>query len=86
MNNSDAVSIVSSHISAASTEMIRHDPFSTFQSQVVNLSKKSWPNLATDAFEVTRIEGGSFNRVVAVRVNASKTRSPLLKRYAKRVL
>jgi hypothetical protein len=86
MDSTDAVSIASSEISATSTEMIGHEPFSTFQSKVINLCKKKWPNLATDAFEVTRMEGGSFNRVVAVRVDASKTRSPLLKRYAKKVL
>jgi hypothetical protein len=86
MDNSDLVSIASSEISATSTEMIGHEPFSTFQSKVVSLCKNNWPNIATDAFEVRHMEGGSFNRIVAVRVDASKTRSPWFKRHAKNFL
>jgi hypothetical protein len=86
MDNTDSVSIASSEISDTSTEMIGHEPFSTFQHKIFSLCKKNWPNLATDAYEVAHMEGGSFNRVVAVRVDASKTRSPWLKRHAKKVL
>jgi hypothetical protein len=86
MDNSDSVSVASSNISATSTEMIGHEPFSTFQSKVVSLCKKNWPELATDAFQVTHMEGGSFNRVVAVRVDASKTHCPWFKRHARKFL
>jgi hypothetical protein len=86
MDTSDAASIASSELSTTSTEMFEHEPFSSFQSKVIKLCGKEWPGLATDAFQVTQMEGGSYNRVVAVQVDVSKTRSVSLRRQVANAL
>jgi hypothetical protein len=86
MDTSDAVSIAPSVLSTTSTEMFEHEPFSSFQSKALKLCKKNWPSLATGAFQVTHMDGGSYNRIVAVQVDASKTRSKWLKRQTQNAL
>jgi aminoglycoside phosphotransferase (APT) family kinase protein len=79
------VSVSSSDASTTSTEVFEHEPFSTFQSKVIDLCKENWPHLSTKAFEVTRMEGGSYNRVIGVSVDVSKTQLPWYERHAKQL-
>jgi hypothetical protein len=72
MEISDAVSIASSELSTTSTQEFEHEPFSTFQTKVTKLCKRTWPGLATGAFETHRMEGGSYNRVISLKVDAAK--------------
>lgn len=66
--------------------MFDHEPFHTFQSKVVLLCKEKWPTLSSNAFEVSRIEGGSYNRVVDVKVDTFKVKQHWYKRHTKRAL
>jgi len=84
--DTDAVSVASSDVSTSSTEVFEHEPFSAFQTRVIDLCKKNWPNLSTKAFEVTRMEGGSYNRVVGLKVDVSKIKLPWYERHAKQFL
>ena len=52
----------------------------------MDLCKKNWPNLSTQAFRVTRTEGGSYNRVIRLEVDASKIKMPWYERHAKQIL
>jgi aminoglycoside phosphotransferase (APT) family kinase protein len=84
--DADEVSVASSDYSTTSTELFDHEPFSTFQSKVIDLCKKTWPHLSTKAFKVTCMEGGSYNRVIGVSVDVSKKQLPWYKRHAKQLL
>ncbi|KAF1842801.1 uncharacterized protein K460DRAFT_289421 [Cucurbitaria berberidis CBS 394.84] len=81
----DAASIAVSEISTTSTEMFEHEPFETLQTKVIELSKKMWPRLATDAFRVTRMEGGSYNRVLGIQVDSSKKQMSWILRHAQKL-
>jgi aminoglycoside phosphotransferase (APT) family kinase protein len=80
----DAISIVDSEISNTSTEEFEHEPFETFQSKVFEFCKKEWPQLAGDTFEITRMEGGSYNRVVCIKVDTHKKRSNWFQRLVQK--
>ncbi|KAJ4371993.1 hypothetical protein N0V83_003766 [Neocucurbitaria cava] len=82
-NTNDAASIASSDVSFTSTMNFEHEPFEVFQSKVAELCKEKWPRLSTDAFTITRMEGGSFNRIIALQVDTSKTQLPWIQRHAR---
>ncbi|KAH6878575.1 hypothetical protein BKA58DRAFT_452712 [Alternaria rosae] len=83
---SDAASIKSSDNSTTSTEEFGHEPFDTFQFKAVELCEKQWPNLSKDAFTVTHMDGGSYNRVLGVQVDGSWRQASWLKRQAQMLL
>ncbi|KAH7357354.1 hypothetical protein BKA66DRAFT_428206 [Pyrenochaeta sp. MPI-SDFR-AT-0127] len=75
-----ASSVTSSELSTTSTEMFEHEPFSTLQARAIELCKTIWPSLTIKAFQVIRMEGGSFNRVAKIRVDTSKKHSNWIQR------
>lgn len=82
----DTASIASSDMSTTSTEMFEHEPFDTFQSKVSELCRKEWPHLCKDALTITRMDGGSYNRVIGVRVDSSGEQASWIKREVLRFL
>ncbi|KAF2792892.1 hypothetical protein K505DRAFT_197738, partial [Melanomma pulvis-pyrius CBS 109.77] len=58
-----------------------HEPFATFQSKVLSLCGGLWPTLHHKAFEVTRMSGGVFNRIISIKVDPSKQCLPFYKRW-----
>jgi len=84
--DNDAASIASSENSTTSTEEFEHEPFDTFQFKAVELCEKQWPHLSKDAFTVTRMDGGSYNRVLGVRFDGSWRQTSWLKRQAQMFL
>lgn len=83
---SDVASITSSDNSTTSTEEFEHEPFDTFQFKAVELCEKQWPHLSRDAFTVTRMDGGSYNRVFGMQVDGSWRQASWLKRQAQMLL
>jgi hypothetical protein len=86
LNASDVASVASSRLSTTSTEEFEHKPFSTFRNKVMQLCKQNWLDLAADAFEIARMEGGSYNRVISVKVDDTKKNATCFNRCAKRFL
>ncbi|CAO2656527.1 Nn.00g053300.m01.CDS01 [Neocucurbitaria sp. VM-36] len=85
-NTNDSASIASSIVSITSTENFEHEPFETFQGKVAELCKQKWPRLATDAFTITHMDGGSYNRVVAVQIDTSKKQLAWIQRHARNLV
>jgi aminoglycoside phosphotransferase (APT) family kinase protein len=83
---SDSASIASSEVSTTSTEMFEHEPFDTFQLKVVGLCQKEWPQLSKDAFSITRMDGGSYNRVISIQVDGSRKQAGWLQCQVRQVL
>jgi hypothetical protein len=69
MGASDAAPLASSEYSKTSTEIFDNEPFSSFFAKIVKICKKEWPDLTTEAFEVTHMDGGSYHRVTGVKVD-----------------
>jgi hypothetical protein len=65
---SDAASCASSEHYTTSTEEFEHEPFSSIKTKALRLCRTTWPELAEGAFEVVCMEGGSYNRVIGVKV------------------
>jgi aminoglycoside phosphotransferase (APT) family kinase protein len=82
----DTTSNAGSDISTTSTEMFEHEPFDTFQSKVLELCKSQWPHLSKDAFTITRMDGGSYNRVLGVQLDNSWKQTSWFKRQVQEVL
>lgn len=55
-----------SQISEPSTIQFEHEPFETFKDRVLLLCRSVWPNENAAAFKISRMEGGSYNRVVGI--------------------
>ena len=83
---SDAASIASSENSTTSTEEFEHEPFDTFQVKAVELCAKLWPHLSKDAFTITRMDGGSYNRVLGIQIDGSRRQAGWLMRQAQTIL
>ena len=79
----DSASIASSDVSTTSTEMFEHEPFETFQIKVAELCQKEWPNLSKDSFTITRMDGGSYNRVINIQVDGSRYQASWLERQVR---
>ncbi|EAT87958.1 hypothetical protein SNOG_04198 [Parastagonospora nodorum SN15] len=82
VDDSDAASCASSERSTTSTEEFEHEPFSAFKTQVTQLCEDVWPHLSPGAFEVTHMEGGSYNCVIGVQGDMSHKRISWLQRHA----
>jgi hypothetical protein len=81
----DTASVAASALSITSTEMFQHEPFITFRYDSRSFCKKNWPHLAASAFKITLMEGGSYNHVVRLTVDVSKTRFTRFQRHAKQL-
>jgi hypothetical protein len=53
---------------------------------VLQLCKQKWPELAADAFEISHMEGGFYNRVISVKVDDTKKNATRFYRRARRFL
>jgi len=82
---SDVASCAPSERSTTSTEEFEHEPFSAFKTKVNQLCESIWPRLLPGAFEVTHMEGGSYNRVIGVHVDVSLKRTSWLQYHAARL-
>ncbi|KAG9188130.1 hypothetical protein G6011_02053 [Alternaria panax] len=85
-NEDENASIASSDMSLNSTEMFEHEPFDTFQSKVSELCRREWPHICKDALIITRMDGGSYNRVIGVQIDGSEEQASWLKRQVLRFL
>ena len=56
--------------------MYEHEPFDTFQHKVANLCQELRKDVASDCFEVTRLKGGSYNRVISITFNMKRKDCP----------
>lgn len=62
----------SSCVSESSTVVYSHETYATFESRVHELCRLLWPSAAEDeSFEVERLKGGSFNRVISIKTPPS---------------
>jgi hypothetical protein len=52
--------------------MFEHESFDTFKSKVTKFCKKKGQRLPEDAFTITRMGGGSYNRIISIHVDESK--------------
>ncbi|KAL8756778.1 MAG: hypothetical protein Q9199_002702 [Rusavskia elegans] len=62
----------SSCVSKSSTLAFSHEPYETFESRVHQLCRLLWPSATEDeSFEVERLKGGSYNRVIGIKTPPS---------------
>ncbi|KAL8752081.1 MAG: hypothetical protein Q9184_005856, partial [Pyrenodesmia sp. 2 TL-2023] len=52
-------------VSQTSTAEYEHEPFDQYVSKVQQLCRKLWPS-ATEDFEIERLKGGAFNRIIGI--------------------
>ncbi len=70
--DSDGESVYSSDssrtgVSDSSTLVYSHEPYETFQSQVLQLCHDLWPTLY-QKYTIERLKGGSYNRIIGINV------------------
>ncbi|KAF2093466.1 hypothetical protein NA57DRAFT_48185 [Rhizodiscina lignyota] len=57
----------SDEVSESSTIVYEHESFETFQHRVKRFCSTQWPNATEDCFEISRLDGGAFNRVIGIK-------------------
>jgi hypothetical protein len=72
-------------VSVTSTENFEHEPFETFQEKVKDLCQHLYPTRPRDAFTITRMEGGGYNRVIGIEVAAPKPQLSKFNSWLKQV-
>lgn len=66
---SDAGSDASDAESETSTIIYGHEPFETFKDRMHRLCCTHWPSATANCFEVSRMAGGGFNRIIGITYN-----------------
>ncbi len=56
----------SSDVSESPSVVSDHEPFATFGLRVLGLAVNLWPSSDTNDFDVERLRGGSFHRVIGL--------------------
>ncbi|KAF2874700.1 phosphotransferase enzyme family-domain-containing protein [Massariosphaeria phaeospora] len=74
-------------VSTTSTIEFEHEPFDTFQEKVLQLCHQDvYPDVPADAIQITRMEGGSYNRVIGITINAPLKTPTIFQRIHQRLL
>ncbi|KAF2806734.1 uncharacterized protein BDZ99DRAFT_448235 [Mytilinidion resinicola] len=64
-DNDDAAS----DISETSTVRNEQEPFESYKTRVLALCRALWPAAGLDAFQIDRLRGGSFNRIISITIH-----------------
>ncbi|KAF2498900.1 hypothetical protein BU16DRAFT_443035, partial [Lophium mytilinum] len=60
-----------SDVSMESTAKYEQEPFETHQARVARLCERLWPSLKPEAFEIHRMKGGVYNRIIGITTHPS---------------
>lgn len=83
-SNTSAAQVPLPESVTASVEMTENAP--VFNAQIIDWCKTNWPHLSDEAFEITDIQGGSYNRVVGFKVDDWNIKLPWFQQQADQFL